>query len=71
LATGGVENLNKEKVIPLRGRNVILFPDASKDGSIYLKWKEKGNKFGFQTSDYLEQYTNEEQKAKGVDVADS
>jgi len=70
LATGGVENLNKEKVIPLRGRNVILFPDASKDGSIYLKWKEKGNKFGFQTSDYLEQYTNEEQKAKGVDVAD-
>jgi len=41
LATGGVENLNKEKVIPLRGRNVILFPDASKDGSIYLKMERK------------------------------
>ena len=70
LATGGVENLNKEKTIPLKGRNVILFPDASKDGRIYLKWKEKGNQFGFQTSNYLEQYTNDKQKASGVDIAD-
>ena len=70
LATGGAENLNKEKVRPLMGRNVILFPDASKDGRIFQKWKEKGSMFGFETSDYLETHTNEEQKANGVDIAD-
>lgn len=70
LATGGAENLNKEKVALLSGRNVILFPDTSKDGRIFQKWKEKGDKFGFETSDYLETHTNEEQKADGLDIAD-
>jgi hypothetical protein len=70
LATGGAENLNKEKVALLSGRNVILFPDTSKDGHIYQKWKEKGSKFGFETSDYLEIHTNDEQKADGLDIAD-
>jgi len=70
LATGGAENLNKEKVALLSGRNVILFPDTSKDGRIFQKWKEKGSKFGFETSDYLEQNTNDEQKADGLDIAD-
>jgi len=70
LATGGAENLNKEKIALLRARNVILFPDASKDGRIYQKWKEKGSKFGFETSDYLEKHTNKEQKTDGVDIAD-
>ncbi len=70
LASGGAEGINNEKVKALRGRDVILFPDASKDGRIFKKWKEKAEQFGFQISDYLEQYTSDEQKAKGVDIAD-
>lgn len=70
LASGGAENINKEKVKPLRARNVILFPDASMDGKIYQKWKELAEQLGFEVSDYLEQYTNDEQKANGVDIAD-
>lgn len=70
LASGGAEGINKEKVKPLRGREVILFPDASKDGRIFNKWKVKANEFGFQISDYLEQNTTDEQKAQGVDIAD-
>ena len=70
LASGGAENLNKENVRPLRGRNVILFPDASKDGIIYQKWKNGAKQYGFEVSDYLEQYANDEQKADGVDIAD-
>ena len=70
LASGGAENLNKEKLRPLRGRNVILFPDASRDGIIYQKWKNRAKQYGFEVSDYLEQYANDEQKANGVDIAD-
>lgn len=70
LASGGAEGINKEKVKVLKGRDVILFPDASKDGRIFNKWKEKAEHFGFQISDYLEKYTTDEQKAKGVDIAD-
>ncbi len=70
LATGGADSLNKEKVKPLRGRNVILFPDASKDGRIYNKWKQKAAEFGFNISDLLEKETTPEQKTDGVDIAD-
>jgi hypothetical protein len=70
LATGGVENLNKEKVKILSGRNVILFPDASKNGRIYNKWRQKADEFGFNISDLLEKEATPEQKADGVDIAD-
>lgn len=70
LASGGAEGVNKEKVKALRGREVILFPDASKDGRIFNKWKQKSDEFGFQISDYLEKSTTEEQKAQGVDIGD-
>ena len=70
LASGGAEGINTEKVKPLEGRNVILFPDTSMDSRIYQKWNEKAKQFGFEVSDYLEHYTNEEQKANGLDIAD-
>ena len=70
LASGGAEGINAEKVKPLEGRNVVLFPDSSKDSRIYQKWSEKAKQFGFEVSDYLEHYTNEEQKANGLDIAD-
>lgn len=70
LASGGAEGINAEKVKPLEGRNVILFPDTSLDSRIYKKWSEKAKLFGFKISDYLERYTNEDQKANGLDIAD-
>ena len=70
LATGGAENLNKEKVKPLRGRRVILFPDCSMDGKIFDKWKQKADEFGFECSEYLEKHATNKQKADGVDIAD-
>ncbi len=70
LASGGAEGINAEKVKPLAGRNVTLFPDTSMDSRIYQKWSEKAKEFGFTVSDYLEHYTNEEQKANGLDIAD-
>jgi len=70
LASGGAYGINKEKVKVLKGRKVILFPDASKDGKIYKKWEEKAKQFGFEISDYLEQYANDDQKINGVDIAD-
>lgn len=70
LASGGAEGINIEKAKPLEGRNVILFPDTSLDSRIYKKWSEKAKLFGFEISDYLEGYTNEDQKANGLDIAD-
>ncbi len=70
LATGGAENLNKEKIKILKDRKVILFPDASKDGRIFRKWKQEANEFGFNISDLLEKEATPEQKAAGVDIAD-
>ncbi len=70
LATGGAENLNKDKMKVLRGRKVILFPDASKNGRIYQKWEQKAAEFGFDISDLMEREATPEQKAAGVDIAD-
>jgi len=70
LATGGAESLNSDKIQVLHGRKVILFPDASKDGRIYKKWKQKADEFGFSTSDLLEREASQKQKAAGVDIAD-
>lgn len=70
LASGGADGINPDKVKSLKGRDVILFPDASEESRIFQKWKQKAEQFGFEVSDYLEQYTNDKQKLKGVDIAD-
>jgi hypothetical protein len=40
LATGGCQNFNAALFAPLKGRDVILFPDNGK----YSEWAEKGQK---------------------------
>jgi len=70
LASGGADGINDEKVKILKGRKVILFPDASKDSVIYQKWKAKADKYNFDISDYIEKIATIEQKVKGYDIAD-
>lgn len=66
LAVGSLTNLNKAKCEVLRDRNVVLFPDLNG----FEKWSLKAKEFGFKVSDLLERKATNEQKAKGLDIAD-
>ena len=74
LAVVAVDYLTIERVQALKGRTVILYPDASKDGKAFKKWSEKAEKWrylaAFSTSSYLESTCSDEEKAKGFDFAD-
>lgn len=70
LASGGADGISPEKVKVLKGREVILFPDAYQEGRIFKKWEQKARQLGFEISDYLERNATEQQRAKGVDIAD-
>lgn len=55
LATGGCGNLQADKLQPLQGRNVVVYPDSGE----YDKWKERMAKSGlvdYKVVDFLEQY---------------
>lgn len=66
MATGSLSYLTADRVKCLEGRKVYLFPDLN----AYDRWEEKGNQFGFTTSDILERNATEEQRARGLDLAD-
>ena len=72
LATGGMNGcFNKEAVDVLRGREVVLVPDLGATD----KWKAKMPLLqsvckGVVISNILEDNATEEQKAKGLDIAD-
>lgn len=70
LASGGANSINKEKVKVLRTREIILFPDASASGEIYNNWCEIAKKYGFSCSDFIEKNATDEQKVRGIDIAD-
>lgn len=76
----GVYNLSSltlDKVRPLQGREVFLFPDLSKDGSAFDLWKRRAEDFSalmtgtrFTVSDFLEVKAPNTDKLKGCDLAD-
>ncbi|MCX7928989.1 MAG: DUF6371 domain-containing protein [Patescibacteria group bacterium] len=71
LACGGLNQLNIEKLEPIKSRKIILFPDLK----AFDKWEQKAkelasNGFNIQISDYLEQNATKEQKENGFDLAD-
>lgn len=75
LAVNALSYLTLERLAPLKGRPVTLFPDASVGGRAFALWQAKAAQFklaGFNlsVSDYLEQHANEAQKAAGLDLAD-
>ena len=77
LAVYNLSSLNLSKCKALKGRQVFLFPDLSKDGKAFQMWSEKATEIqkslqgtNFHVSDLLEQLASEHDKDQGKDLAD-
>lgn len=75
MAAGALHWLNVKKLKPLKGWNIILFPDTSKDGSAFALWSkiaDEANRQGLNVIvfDKLEKECTVEEKANGFDIAD-
>jgi hypothetical protein len=75
LAAGALSYLTPERLVPLRNRNVTLYPDASVDGVAFGKWSQRAEElnakgFKIKVSDFMEKGTTDEQKQQGYDLAD-
>lgn len=69
MASGGINNLNAEKLKEFKGRTIIIFPDV--DGT--AKWREKAREFkGCKVivSDVLERNATKEERDAKIDIAD-
>ena len=77
LAVYNLSSLNLNKCKALKGRNVYLFPDLSKEGKAFKLWSNKASEIQkrlqgthFQVSDLLEQLAPQQDKEQGKDIAD-
>lgn len=70
VAVGSLTNLNAEKCIVLKGRNVILFPDLNGFDKWSSKSKELSHLAKFTVSDLLERNATEAERKQGFDLAD-
>lgn len=78
LATGSLSGLSYDKIKTLKNRKIVLYPDLGKNTNNktpYNLWKNKCAEFkkiGFNISisDLLEKKATEEQRKKGLDIAD-
>lgn len=80
LATGGLGETQPEKFRPLRGCEVILFPDTDPDGIAFKRWTDAAAEVNRQlwwedcpkicVSDLLERCATPEQKRRKIDLAD-
>lgn len=70
LAAGNLNNLSRERCQPLRGKTVLLFPDA---GAFQI-WSKKAEDLkdlaSFVVSDLIEKYATPQQIKEGFDLAD-
>lgn len=76
VAVYNLSSLNVAKCKALQGRDVVLFPDLSKDGKAFDLWNSKLNELNtikgarFTISDLLENKANEAERLSGCDIAD-
>jgi hypothetical protein len=77
LAVYSKSSLTFDKIKVLEGRKVIVFPDLSKNGNTYEEWQDKAKQYEKQLkntrfifSDLLEKYASDDEKDKGLDIAD-
>jgi rubredoxin len=71
LATGSLKGLTEEKCKVLKDRKVVLFPDLGKG---FPEWSRKAKELShithFRVSSLLERFATEEDRIKGLDIAD-
>ena len=82
LAVGALSYLNPQRLAPVRGRKVLLYPDlnayydrVNEQGQTVKGWLSRANElqangFDVEVSDFLEQLASDEQKQAGLDLAD-
>ncbi|MCH5309732.1 MAG: toprim domain-containing protein, partial [Prevotella sp.] len=76
LAAGGLSMLSAEKLLPLQGRRVVLFPDTDPDGKAYAAWQRVAEEASEQmqqpihVSRLLEDHATDAQKAAKIDIVD-
>lgn len=77
LAVFNKSSFKYQKIKILKGRNVFVFPDLSKDGSTFKEWEAKAKEFEkqlrgtrFIMSDLLERLADDNDRANGNDLAD-
>lgn len=80
LASGGLNQLQPDKFRPLRGRNLVLFPDTDTTGEAFKRWNESAQTVQEQlfwedsppihVSDLLERNASDDQKQRKIDLAD-
>lgn len=70
LACGSIQGLNKSKCEPLRGRNVVLFPDLNALPTWKDKAKELKDIVNVTVSTFLEENATDEEISQGLDIAD-
>jgi hypothetical protein len=77
LAVYNKSSFSFDKLKVLKGRDVFVFPDLSKDGNTFKEWETKAKEYQkllsgtrFIFSDLLERLASTEQKDKGADIAD-
>jgi len=77
LAVYNKSSFSFDKVQALKGRDIFVFPDLSKDGSTFQEWQRKAKDFEirlpgtrFIFSDLLEQCATPQQRLQGADMAD-
>ena len=76
LAAGGQSQLSLEKLAPLAGRSITLYPDTDTDGSTYASWLRIVHEararlnLNIKISDLLETSATPDQKLRKIDIAD-
>ena len=77
LAVYNLSSLNLNKCQALKGRNVYLIPDLSKDGKAFELWSRKAKDIQsqlpgsyFKVADFLELLAPDSDKEQGMDLAD-
>ena len=77
LAVYNKSSFSFDKLKVLKGRNVFVFPDLSVNGNTFNEWQKKAMEYEawlpgtrFIVSDLLERSVNDEERLKGLDLAD-
>jgi hypothetical protein len=77
LAVYNKSSFTLDRLQVLKGKDVLTFPDLSKDGSTFREWQTKAREYEMQLagtrflfSDILEKFAPDQHRSEGFDIAD-